>query len=148
MAALTDFLSPRIAALDRLRAADIQPLLAEEIQMWRDMLAWDYTPSAELIERFVSLESLGGSALLLRGKAIGYTYHVVDGRKGIIGGLFVTKAHRTVRNEGLLLEAVLAELMKTRGIRRIESQLMALTDSSGDGELDFEEFEELMTKIV
>jgi ribosomal protein S18 acetylase RimI-like enzyme len=128
MAALTDFPAPRIVCLDRLRGEDIKPLLQEEITSWKETLEWDYSPSAELIERFVSLETLGGSALLLQERPIGYSYHVIDGRKGIIGGLFVTKPHRTVSLEGLLLEAALAELMKTRGIRRIEAQLMALTN--------------------
>ena len=72
------------------------------------------------------LEQLGGYALLLRGKAIGYLYHVVEDRRSTIGGMFVSAAHRTARNEDLLIEAALAELFKTPGVHRVQAQLMLL----------------------
>lgn len=115
-----------MAGLDRLRGDDIAPLLDEECDAWRQTLHWDYRPSAELIHRFVRLEQLGGSALLLRGRPIGYVYHVIEERKSTIGGLFVSAAYRTARNEDLLIEAALAELFKTPGVHRVQAQLMLL----------------------
>lgn len=115
-----------MAALDRLRGDDIAPLLAEEVAAWDQALNWDYRPSAELIDRFVRSEQLAGYALLLRGKPIGYVYLVFEDRKTTIGGLFVSAAYRTARNEDLLLEAALAELFKTPGVRRVQAQLMLL----------------------
>ncbi len=94
--------------------------------MWRQTLNWDYRPSAELIHRFVRLEQLGGYALLLRGRPIGYVYHVIEERKSTIGGLFVSAAYRTARNEDLLIEAALGELFKTPGVHRVQAQLMLL----------------------
>jgi len=117
-----------VAGLDHVRAEEIAPLLDEEVDAWSQELDWDYRPSAELIHRFIRLDQLGGYALLLRGKPIGYVYHVVEDRKSTIGGLFVSAAHRTPRNEDLLLEAALAELFKTPGVHRVQSQLMLMSD--------------------
>lgn len=115
-----------MSGLDRLCVADIAPLLDEEVDAWKQALKWDYRPSADLIERFVRVEQLGGYALLLRGRPIGYVYTVVEDRKSTIGGLFVSAAYRTARNEDLLLEAALAELFKTPGVHRVQAQLMLL----------------------
>ena len=101
-------------------------MLEEEVGAWSETLHWDYRPSAELIHRFVRLEQLGGYALLLRGRPIGYVYHVIEDRKSTIGGLFVSADYRTARNEDLLLEAALAELFKTPGVHRVQAQLMLL----------------------
>ena len=118
-----------MAGLDRLRGDDITALLGEEVDAWFQALNWDYRPSTELIQRFVRLEQLGGYALLLRGRPIGYVYHVIEDRKSTIGGLFVSAAYRTARNEDLLLEAALAELFKTPGVHRVQAQLMLLDKS-------------------
>jgi ribosomal protein S18 acetylase RimI-like enzyme len=40
----------------------------------------------------------------------------------------VSAAHRTQRNEDVLLEAALAELFKTPGVHRVQSQLMLITN--------------------
>ena len=109
-----------------MRADDIAPLLDEEVDAWYQTFSWDYRPSAELIHRFVRLEQLGGYALLLRGRPIGYVYHVIEERKSTVGGLFVSAAYRTARNEDLLLEAALAELFKTPGVHRVQAQLMLM----------------------
>jgi ribosomal protein S18 acetylase RimI-like enzyme len=101
-------------------------LLQEEVGLWQQNLSWDYRPSAELIEKLIHL--LGGYVLQLRGKPIGYIYHVIEDRKSTIGGLFVTAAHRTRRNEALLIEASLGELFKTYGVHRVQAQLMLLDD--------------------
>ena len=115
-----------MAGLDRLRGDDIASLLDEEVDAWYQALNWDYRPSADLIHRFVRLEQLGGYALLLRGRPIGYAYYIIEDRNSTVGGLFVSSAHRTSRNEDLLLEAVLAELFKTPGVHRAQAQLMLL----------------------
>jgi ribosomal protein S18 acetylase RimI-like enzyme len=79
-----------------------------------------------LIQKLIHL--LGGYVLQLRGKPIGYLYHVIEDRKSTIGGLYVTAAHRNHRNEDLLLDASLTELFKTWGVRRVQAQLMLLDD--------------------
>jgi ribosomal protein S18 acetylase RimI-like enzyme len=115
-----------VTGLERLRVEDLAPLLEEEAEAWAAQLRWDYRPSTELIERFVRLQQLGGYALLVRGNVAGYVYHVVEERKGTLGGLFVSAAYRTVRNEELLFEAAIDELFRTPGVHRVQSQLMLL----------------------
>ena len=115
--------APRILDLRQLRAADLAPLLAEERAAWRDVLDWDFTRSAELVERFVDLHALHGHALVYGGETLGYTYFVREDHKGLIGDLFLRASARTPDNERLLLERVLESLAATR-VKRVESQLM------------------------
>jgi ribosomal protein S18 acetylase RimI-like enzyme len=56
----------------------------------------------------------------------GYAYYVADEGKGLVGGLYLSRAHRTEGNENLLLTAVLDALWKTPGLHRVEAQLMML----------------------
>ncbi len=114
---------PEILDLRQLRAADLAPLLAEEIAVWRDTLDWDFAKSAELVERFVDLHALHGHALVDDGEAVGYTYFVCEERKGLIGDLYVRAGARTPDNERVLLERVLESLAAAR-VERVESQLM------------------------
>ncbi len=99
-------------------------MLAEEISAWREDLDWDFRASAELVRRFVEVHALNGFALLLDDEAVGYAYYVCEEHKGLVGDLFVREDLRTPELEHRLLAAVIDQLMNTRGIRRIESQLM------------------------
>jgi len=102
------------------------PLLEEETIAWRDELEWDFTKSADLVERFVDLRALSGSALLSGGEVIGYIYYVVEEHKGLIGDLYVRRAFRGVDPETRLLEAALDPLLNGSGVSRVECQLMML----------------------
>lgn len=117
--------------MSKVRGAELAPLVDEEVGAWRDALDWDYQPSADLVLRYVNLESLDGHVLLFKGKPIGYLYYVVEERKSVIGGLFVSAEFRNERNENLLLEAALAELYRVPGNHRVEAQLMLLSDEGG-----------------
>ena len=46
MAALSDAAFPRVVDLRQLRADDLEPLLAEEIEEWQQKLDWDFRGSA------------------------------------------------------------------------------------------------------
>jgi ribosomal protein S18 acetylase RimI-like enzyme len=59
---------------------------------------------------------------------IGYAYYVADEGKGLIGGMFLTSAHRSRENEDRLLRAVLDALWQTPGLYRVEAQLMLLAE--------------------
>ena len=127
MAALTEpALQPDLVDLRELRAADLEPLLSEEIDTWEETLDWDFRKSADLVRRFVDLRALNGCALVDRGDVIGYAYFVLEERKGLIGDLYVRRAVRTSDAEKLLLDAVLESVMRARHISRIESQLMMI----------------------
>src|SRR5579862_1652916 len=126
MAALSDTSLKRVVELRLLRGGDLDMLLEEETQVWRDTLDWDFRGSAGLVRRFLEMQALNGYALLVNGYPVGYCYYVAEERKGLIGDLYVMKDYLNVENEERLLSAVVEGLMKTQYIRRIESQLMML----------------------
>jgi ribosomal protein S18 acetylase RimI-like enzyme len=126
MAALSDSPLARVVELRYLRGGELDVLLEEETQAWRDTLDWDFRGSAGLVRRFLEMQALNGYALLINGYPAGYCYYVAEERKGLIGDLYVLKNYLTVENEERLLTAVVEGLMKTPLIRRIESQLMML----------------------
>jgi len=124
MAAVSDFPLARVVELRYLRGGDLDLLLEEETQAWRETLDWDFRGSANLVRRFLEVQALNGYGLLINGYPVGYCYYVAEERKGLIGDLYVMKDYLSVANEEALLRAVVQGLMKTPLIRRIESQLM------------------------
>lgn len=115
-----------VVELRHVSGRDLQPVLQEETQVWRDLLAWDFSSSAELVERFVDLQSLSGYAMILGREVAGYAYFICEERKGMIGDLYIKNEYRTWERENLLLKAVLDELVKICAVKRVESQLMML----------------------
>ena len=112
--------------LRHLSGSDLKPLLAEEAATWQEMLEWDFTPSADLVTRFVDMQSLSGFAVLVDGRVAGYSYFISEERKGLVGDVYVMKEHRSFTRENRLLQAVLDELVNICAARRVESQLMML----------------------
>jgi ribosomal protein S18 acetylase RimI-like enzyme len=119
-------LAPRVVDLRQVRVDELEPVLEEETQAWRSSLAWDLEPSAELVRRFVRMQALAGHALVAGSQVLGYSYYVAEERKGLVGDLYLRNEFAGVRNENLLLGAVLASLRHNPQIRRVESQLMML----------------------
>ena len=138
MAAVSDALLPEVVELPQVGLRELDPLLGEEIAVWKQRFAWDFRPSADLLRRFVQIHALYGYALRWRRELVGYAYFVVEGHKGLIGDFYVCSGHATHTNEAMLLGAVVQGLMLTSGVRRIESQLMML--SSGLGQVPFQRF--------
>ena len=130
MAAVSDTSLKRVLELRHLQGGDLDMLLDEETQLWRDTLDWDFRGSAALVRRFLEMQALNGYALLVNGYPVGYSYYVAEDRKGLIGDLYVMRDYLSVENEERLLAAVVQGLMKTQYIRRIESQLMMLRTAS------------------
>jgi len=130
MAAVSDSPLARIVDLRHLRPGDLDPLLDEETEVWRDTLDWDFRGSAGLVRRFLDMQALNGYALIMNGHPVGYCYFVSEERKGLIGDLYVMKEFVSVENEERLLSAVVEGLVKTMFVHRIESQLMMLRNGS------------------
>src|SRR5712692_1772558 len=103
--------SADIVDLRDLRSFDLEDLLQEEIETWRDALEWDFHASAELVERFVDQRALNGYALGAHRRIFGYSYFVHDEHKGLIGDLYIRRARRTPEHEQQLLTAVVEALM-------------------------------------
>jgi len=131
MAALSDRYDSPVVELRKVAADDLSSILEEETGDWRAALNWDFRPSADLVRRFVHMQALGGFAFKLdstQGTPLaGYSYYVCEEGKGLIGDLYMKRAHRTLENETALLTAVLGAMWHTPGVRRIESQIMLLS---------------------
>lgn len=127
MAARSELSIMEVVDLRSIAPGSLDDLLDEEARLWRETLAWDFGPSAELVKRFVDLQSLNGRALVRGGRVIGYTYTVTDEEKGLIGDLYILREHATAAAEDLLLNASVEMLYRTPGVRRIESQVLLLT---------------------
>ena len=115
-----------VVELSRLNPTDLDPLLKEETEVWRQRFAWDFRPAAELLRKFVRLRSLFGYALRIGRDVVGYAYFVIEGQKGLIGDFYVRESHADLEYELALLNGLVNGLVRTTGIKRIESQLMLL----------------------
>ena len=126
MAAAHELHAAEIVELSRVTADELEPVLQEERITWRSTLRWDFSSSAELVRRFVRIRALGGYALLISGRVVGYTYYVVEDRKGLIGDLYILREFSCQEYEDTLLAAVLEALVAAPGVCRIEAQLMMM----------------------
>ncbi|HTB14720.1 MAG TPA: GNAT family N-acetyltransferase [Bryobacteraceae bacterium] len=132
MAALVEPAPTQVLDLRSIDVEALAPLLAEQIAAWKKDLDWDFTPSANLVHRFVQMHVLTGYALVLRGdptKAIGYSYYVCEDGKGLIGDLYILKQYRSWEYENALFQASLDAMWQTPGVHRVESQLLMLSDT-------------------
>ena len=129
-AARCDAIRAEVVELTQLGVSDLDPLLNEEISVWKNRFDWDFRASADLLRRFLQIRSLFGYALRFGPEVIGYSYYVCEGRKGLIGDFYVRNGHQSAANEVTLLGATVQGLMLTHGVQRIESQLMLLQNKS------------------
>ena len=113
-----------IVDLRQISSRQIEPLLAEEARHWKEELRWDYRPSLNLIKKFVDARSLAGCVAMENGRALGYSFYVVEDHKALIGGLHVSSqwGQPTLARE--LLAGVLETLWGIPGIERVEAQLI------------------------
>ncbi len=112
--------------LSTLPPGSLAGLLREETDRWRNLLDWDFSFSAELVGRYAACRALEGFALVDEDRVVGYSYWVVDERKGLIGDLYVRDAWRSPLNELTLLEATLRQLRRQPWLGRVEAQLLQL----------------------
>ncbi len=115
-----------VVELSCLNPTDLDPLLIEETEVWRQRFAWDFRPAAELLRKFVRIHSLLGYALRIGRDVVGYAYFVIEGRKGLIGDFYVRESHADLEYEAALLNGLIGGLTRVSGLKRIESQLMLL----------------------
>ncbi len=129
MAALSDAGAPSLIELRHVHPAELEPLLVEETALWRRRLDWDFTASANLVRRFIGIGALTGYALKIDDELAGYSYYVTEESKGLIGDLYVVERRRSRDLEDRLLDAVVASMVASPYIRRIEAQLMLLPET-------------------
>ena len=120
------------AELQLFRGVDLQPILDEQRAYWSEHFRWDFSPSKNLIMRYLDMHSLNGSVLMKAGRPIGYSFFIQEERKALIGDLFITRDYRNVATERFLLEMILKSAAAHPGVRRIEGQLPALSFTPKD----------------
>jgi len=116
--------SMQIVDLRQLSSWQLEPLLAEEAQQWREELHWDYRASTDLIKKFLDARSLTGSAVLENGRPVGYAFYVLEDHKGLVGGLFVSPRHPQQELSHQLLTDTLTTLSGIPKLERVEAQLI------------------------
>jgi ribosomal protein S18 acetylase RimI-like enzyme len=125
-----------IVPLRELVGRELDPLLLEETAEWKRELDWDFARSADLVHQFTDMRALQGFALLDRGEVAGYGYTVIEEHKGLIGDLYVRPAWREKAQGGEaeagLFRTLLADLIGTPNIRRVEGQLLLLDRAVGE----------------
>jgi ribosomal protein S18 acetylase RimI-like enzyme len=114
----------QIVDLRQLSSWQLEPLLAEEAQQWREELHWDYRASTDLIKKFIDARSLTGSAILENGRPVGYAFYVLEDHKGLVGGLFVSPRHSQQELSHQLLTDTLTTLSGIPKLERVEAQLI------------------------
>jgi ribosomal protein S18 acetylase RimI-like enzyme len=140
-----------ILDLRHFSSADLRPLLDDEVELWGDILAWDYRSSSEMILRYVDAKILPGYAAVERGSLVGYAFFVYEGSKGVIGDLFVPQDRPDARAiEVRLIDHVIETLQQSPGVHRVEAQLLA--HSTGDlaapfGDNGFRRFGRLFLRL-
>jgi ribosomal protein S18 acetylase RimI-like enzyme len=115
-----------IVDLRLVAAADLDPLLDEEVAAWREEFEWDFAKSAQLARRFIAVHALSGRVLVVDGRIAGYLYFVFEESKALLGDLYILRALRTQEREDLLLRSALDEIFATPNVNRIEAQLLML----------------------
>lgn len=131
MAARSEVPEFELVDLSELAGNDLDALLEEEIDVWQSRFQWDFRPAADLLRRFLHIRSLLGCALRVNGQVAGYTYCVSEGRKALIGDLYLRSAHWSRAREMQLLSGAVDLLTRQGPVRRIESQLMLLGSPPG-----------------
>ncbi len=139
MAAQPETPLPEVVDLITLGVGDVDPLLAEEIANWQSRFNWDFRPSADLLRRFIQARSLQGLGMKLGRTLIGYAYHVLEERKGLIGDFYLANVFNETPLQMMLLGSTVQNLMLKPGIRRIECQLLMLSPSPS-ASLPFRQF--------
>lgn len=120
-----------ILDLRHFASADLRPLLESETAVWAREMHWDYSPSAEMILRYIDAKILPGYAIVEHDRIAGYAFFVYEGSKGVIGDVFADSRSRNGaapsedRPEERLLTHVIETLQQSPGIHRIEAQLLA-----------------------
>jgi ribosomal protein S18 acetylase RimI-like enzyme len=114
----------QLTDLRRISSRKLLPLFEEEVEHWLEELHWDYRASQNLIRTFIDAHTLAGYVALVEGQPAGYGFYVLEERKGLLGGLFVSTRYDQAGISRALLHEMIACLRAIPGLGRIEGQLM------------------------
>src|SRR5947209_5663425 len=94
--------------LDESTLPYLQELLAEECQEWLTRLLWDYTESSEIIQQVARMGNLPG-LIAVDGNdgPIGYCFWIQEGKRVLIGDVYIVPTERDSGAEISLIESML-----------------------------------------
>jgi ribosomal protein S18 acetylase RimI-like enzyme len=121
-----------VADLRLFRGSDVAELLDQQSARWDKEFHWDFSPSRDLIQRYIDMRNLYGYALMKHGRPIGYSFYIQEDRKALIGDLFILSEHRSELAERFLFQSIIKSAVMCPGVRRIEGQLLALSFNPED----------------
>ncbi len=110
--------------INHLDEAFLFSLMEEEEKLWMSDLGWDYSPIRRVLSSFVKQRQLPGYVAVNSESAIGYIYFLANQTKGIIGSLYASKKYRSQEAVEQLISLAISHLKDSKGIQRIESQIM------------------------
>lgn len=127
-----------------LAVADFDSLDAvfdEQCDEWLDLLKWDYTRPSRMIRQVARQRDLSGFAAAVEGRTVGFGYYVLERDRCSFGDLYVSKEWRGIDADRRLAAAILEEIARTRRVRRVESQCVAVDNRGADELLEEQGFE-------
>lgn len=112
-----------IQPITRFTGIELAEIQAVEVARWREMLAWDFSPSARLVATAIDQRLLGGGVLLSGERPVGYCYYVRDESRAAVGSFFYLADAIDPAAATSLISSTLAEIIGDRRILRVEAQL-------------------------
>ncbi len=113
-----------LVTLDTADLALVSELLEDERDAWQTDLGWDYTPVRDILLSFIAHRALPGFIAIDHERPAGYSYFLLQRRKGIIGTIYSRGTGVAGEVTELLQQASIDALKGTSYIDRIEAQIM------------------------
>ncbi|MEK6301583.1 MAG: GNAT family N-acetyltransferase [Acidobacteriota bacterium] len=130
-----------IVSLREAGFASLEPLFDEQCDEWLELLRWDYSGPSRMIRQVARDGELAGFAAMSGTLAVGFSYYVVEGGRGSIGDIYVSKSWRGLGIDRQMTAAMVDEMDHAPGVRRIESQCVSVGNEASTVLLEARGFE-------
>ena len=121
--------------------ASLESLFAEQCDEWLELLRWDYSGPSRIIQQVARDGELSGFAVMSGALAVGFSYYVVEGGRGSIGDVYVSRSWRGLGIDRQMTAAMVDEMDRSRSSRRIESQCVSVGNDASTALLEARGFE-------
>ncbi len=111
---------------------ELRSLLDEECSSWHAELGWDFSDVRAAVATGIDRGTLAGRFVVEGGRALGYSYYMIDSGRAIVGSIYAGREHRGRGIEDALVGAVVADARAERGSARVECQTLFCTSDSVD----------------
>jgi ribosomal protein S18 acetylase RimI-like enzyme len=116
----------QVDELRQMSVSELEPVLNEEFERWRQQLFWDNSAAVHLLRGHLRRGTLTGFGLWdANGQVYGYTYGVFDKPVGYLGSTYVLDQMADRRHYSTLVSKVVEKLESREGLSRIEAQVFS-----------------------